>query len=434
MKVLMFGWEFPPIISGGLGTVCKALTQHLAQIGVNVCFVMPRVLGEKPQMSNFELLGANEITFHETVQKIYQNLSSETLQFLEVDAFLHPYLNQTTYQEKISEFMRKRFHMGKNLEVVGAEQLNFQGGYGRDLLSEVSRYALVGNLMGLRQDFDVIHAHDWICFPAAVEAKKASGKPLICHVHATEFDRTGGHPNQEVYNIERYGVENADLVFAVSQRTKDTIAFHYGIDPQKIRVVYNAVSKEKQVERVDIKKHLKEKIVLFLGRVTIQKGPDYFVEAAHKVLQKVKNVRFVMAGSGDMLPRLIERIAYYRMQKNFHFTGFLRGKEVEEMFAMSDLYVMPSVSEPFGVTPFEAMLYHVPVIISKQSGIAEILQSGIKLDFWDVDKLADNIVSILTDDDLARKLIEEGAQELDHVSWDTAAHKVKGYYHEVIQS
>src|SRR3989339_521467 len=255
MKVLMFGWEFPPYISGGLGTVCKAMTEHLARLGVKVCFVMPRVIGDKPQVPNFELLGANELTFRQTIQSVYKKLSQETIQFLEVDAFLNPYFNEETYQEKMGSYLKERIDLVREMEKQGVHRMDFHGGYGRDLLSEVSRYALVGSLLGMQHDFDLIHAHDWICYPAGVEAKRASGKPLICHVHATEFDRTGGNPNQEIYNIERYGLENADRIFTVSQRTKDTVSFHYGIDPEKIHVVYNAVSKEKLVERHQIKKH-----------------------------------------------------------------------------------------------------------------------------------------------------------------------------------
>lgn len=433
MKVLMFGWEFPPFISGGLGTVCQALTRHLTQQGIEILFVMPKAQDtQKIKTDKFELRGADQIPITKTLGQLYKSLSDKTINVLEVDSLLEPYSNETSYLARFKNATDKINFLKAIQQSKFLGNLEFHGGYGRDLINEVSRYAVIGSLLGLQEQFDVIHAHDWMSFPAGVEAKRTSGKHLICHVHATEFDRTGGNPNHDIYQIEKYGLEMADRIIAVSQRTKDTIVHNYGIHPDKIAVVYNAVSKEKQLERCQIKKGFKEKIVLFLGRVTLQKGPDYFVEAAKLVLKKLDNVRFVMAGSGDMLNRLIERVAYYRIQDKFHFTGFLHGKEVEEMFALSDVYVMPSVSEPFGVTPFEAMLYHVPVIISKQSGISEILHHAIKVDFWDVQKLASNIIEVLTNETLSQYLIEEGGKELDQISWDSAAQKVIHHYNQVV--
>jgi glycosyltransferase involved in cell wall biosynthesis len=432
MKVLMFGWEFPPAISGGLGKVCYELTRHLTQMNDEILFAMPKARGDEPAFDNFELLGANEFELTREVNKLYDRISKETATFLEIDSLLEPYSNIISYRKRLHSLnntRKKRINI-KLRKAIG--KLAFNGGYGKNLLQEVSRYAVIGSLLGSEEDFDVIHAHDWITFPAAVEAKKASNKPLICHIHATEFDRSANNPTEEIYNIEKYGLEMADRVITVSQRTKDIVVMNYGINPDKVFVVHNAVSKEKQLERHQVKKNLSEKIVLFLGRVTIQKGPDYFVEAARIVLDKIKNVRFVMAGSGDMLNGLIERIAHYRMQKNFHFTGFMFGKEVEEILAMSDAYVMPSVSEPFGITPFEAMLYHVPIVISKQSGIAEVLPHAVKVDFWDVEKLARSIINILTDEQLANRLVKEGAKELDQVSWHTAAQKVDNHYRELV--
>lgn len=431
MKVLMFGWEFPPEISGGLGRVCHALTTQLANLGTEILFVMPKAGKNRACFPNFELLGANEVPLSMTTQKMIDKLSSETVDFLCIDSILNPYMNDLQYQSRLTQALMSQ----TNVETIRLSRLmghlDFDGGYGDNLFQEVSRYALTGVLLGLKGGFDVIHAHDWITFLAGVEAKRISGKPLICHVHATEFDRTGDHPNDEIYRIEKYGLEMADRVITVSHRTKDMVVQKYGIPSEKVFVVHNAVSKEKLLERDEIKKHLKEKIVLFLGRVTLQKGPDYFVEAARLVLKQFKNVRFVMAGTGDMLARLIERVASYRLQKHFHFTGFLRGREIEEMFALSDLYVMPSVSEPFGITPFEAMLYHVPIIISKQSGIAEILTHAIQVDFWDVEKLADEIIKILANEDETKKLIEEGAKELDKISWYHSAQKVLQHYGEL---
>ncbi|MBF0105611.1 MAG: glycosyltransferase family 4 protein [Deltaproteobacteria bacterium] len=434
MKVLMLGWEFPPFISGGLGTVCHALTHVLTELGTEVLFVLPKVYGEKEHHDKLELLGANEVLLTKKTRRFKKNVSEKTLTVLEVDSFLEPYQTELSYDQKVTKYTEKLDVLKELQEDITLGRFEFSGGYGKNLIHEVARYALIGVVLARNEAFDVIHAHDWMTFPAAVEAKKISGKPLICHVHATEFDRTGDNPNHEIARIEKYGLEEADRIIAVSQRTKDALIHKYGIDEKKIFVVYNAVSKEKQIEREHIKRNLKEKIVLFMGRITLQKGPDYFVEAARLVLEKMDNVRFVMAGVGDMFNRLVERVAQCRMQKNFHFTGFLHGREVEEMFAMSDIYVMPSVSEPFGLTPFEAMLYHVPAIISKQSGVAEVFENAVKVDFWDIQKLADSIIDILTDKEKAERMVREGGKELDKISWNLAGKKIIDHYHQMVGS
>ncbi|MCJ8330625.1 MAG: glycosyltransferase family 4 protein [Lentisphaeria bacterium] len=431
MKVLMFGWEFPPHISGGLGTACKGLTDHLCEHGTEITFVMPKVEGAADGNENFRIQPADQVEISISRVHFKRYFDEQTVKFIEIDSILQPYLTEADYFEIITEGTNTRL-----IELIEKTdnyqgKLPFSGKYGDTLMDEIGRYAVVGRQLGFSEDFDIIHAHDWMTYPAAVEAKRSSNKPLICHIHATEYDRSGSRPNQAVYDMEKFGFENADRIIAVSQRTKDTVISFYNINPAKIFVVHNAVSKDKTRERSEVKKKLDEKIVLFLGRVTMQKGPEYFIEAAAKVSKAIGNVRFVMAGSGDMLPRMIERTAALRMQKNFHFTGFLRGTEVEEMFAMSDLYIMPSVSEPFGITPFEAMLYHVPIIISKQSGIAEVLEHAIKVDFWDVDKLAESIIEILTNDEFAQELAEKDAKCLDGISWDTAAFKIEEHYKEL---
>ncbi|RPJ09484.1 MAG: glycosyltransferase family 1 protein [Spirochaetaceae bacterium] len=289
--------------------------------------------------------------------------------------------------------------------------------------------------MGSLGDFDVIHAHDWLTMLAGLGAKRASGKPLILHIHATEYDRSGDNINSNIFNIEKYGMEQADRIIAVSYYTKNIITTKYGIDPHKVTVVHNAVEKNTQLSRLGIRKNLEEKYVLFLGRVTMQKGPDYFIEAANLVLQKNANVRFIMAGSGDMMPRLIERAAALKITDRFHFTGFLNNRaQVERMYAMSDLYVMPSVSEPFGITAFEALLYDVPIILSKQSGVSEVLRGAMKVDFWDVPKLASAIVTLLENEQLASEMVENCKNEIQSIHWNTAAQKLKNIYHSMLLS
>ena len=258
----------------------------------------------------------------------------------------------------------------------GEEVLQLHGGYGKDLMSEVYKYSLAGQAIARANDFDVIHAHDWMAYPAGILAKEATGKPLVCHVHATEADRSGSHMNDEIAHIEWEGMQRADKVVAVSHFTKNLIMRVYQVPEEKIVVVHNAVSRKDAGHIYHAEKPKGEKQVLFMGRVTFQKGPDYFVEAARLVLQVMPNVRFVMAGAGDMLLSMVTRVAKYRIGRRFTFTGFLKGDEVERMYAASDLYVMPSVSEPFGIAPLEAMVYDVPVLMSKQSGVSEVVNNA----------------------------------------------------------
>lgn len=425
MKVLMFGWEFPPYISGGLGTACHGLTKGLSELNCQVTFVLPRLKG--PDVTpHLKLLGANQVS--PVMTKEEWERSREKLKFIHIDSSLQPYLTEETYRETVEEVENnKKKKVEQNFSVI-----DVSGDYGHDLISEVFRFAAIGGRLGLTEDFDVIHAHDWMTYPAAIEARASSGKPLIVHVHATEFDRTGDNPNEAIYDIERRGMFAADRIIAVSHRTKDMIVRKYHVPWDKIEVVHNAVAKDKGVERHEIKKGFKEKVVLFLGRVTLQKGPDYFVEAAHKVYKKVNNVRFVMAGAGDMLPRMIERAAQLRLVDRFHFTGFLKGRKLEEMYSMSDVYVMPSVSEPFGITPFEAIKYGVPIIISKQSGISEVLDQVIKVDFWDIDKLSSAIVDVLERPGVAEKMIVDSSRELEQIDWRNPADKVLNIYRRIV--
>jgi glycosyltransferase involved in cell wall biosynthesis len=301
-------------------------------------------------------------------------------------------------------------------------------------MSEVMRYASAAGSIAKKVSFDIIHVHDWLTMLAGVEAKRISGKPLIVHAHALEFDRSGDNINKAVYDIEKYGMENADRVIAVSHYTKDTIIQKYGIDPAKVTVIHNAVTKDLVPYNSQYKRMGKDKVVLFLGRITFQKGPDYFVEAAAKVLAHSDNVRFVMAGSGAMAPNMIERIAELKLGRKFHFTGFLKGQEVEQMYRESDVYVMPSVSEPFGISPLEAMRYDVPVIISKTSGVAEVLSSALKVDFWDIDELAGKILAVLNHKSLRDELVARGSVELKTIQWDNAAARLTEVYNQFIPS
>jgi glycosyltransferase involved in cell wall biosynthesis len=265
-------------------------------------------------------------------------------------------------------------------------------------------------------------------YPAGTAVKRRTGKPLVTHVHATEFDRCGENINRDVYQIERHGLMESDRVIAVSGRTRNMLAQHYGIPPAKITVVYNGAIPEPRLDPGQIGKGVREKLVLSLGRITMQKGPDYFVEAARLVLNQRKDVRFVMAGSGDMLPRMMERMAELKMLDRFHFTGFLTGLKRQRILSMSDLYVMPSVSEPFGLTAVEALRYDIPVIISKQSGVAEVLPDAVQVDFWDVRKLAHLINDLLDHPELATRVVAGSQAKLPDLDWNVAARKVVSVY------
>jgi len=422
MKVLMFGWEFPPHITGGLGTACFGLTKGLARHGVEVLFVVPRAYGDESQ-GDIRLLNASEVTI-DFRQKMYQEFWKQ-ITYLEVSSNLLPYVDPEEFIRANSEDV---FEGSEENQSMFSRNYTFSGRYGANLMEEVSRYALVAASLATKYEFDVIHAHDWLTYSAGIAAKEVSGKPLVVHMHATEFDRSGEHINQNVYDIERKGMEAADRVITVSNYTRDIVINRYGIDPRKVVTVHNAVEPTDHQNHLLQQKHVKEKVVTFLGRVTFQKGPDYFVEAANKILQKDKNVRFVMAGSGDMLNKIIKRVAELRISTHFHFTGFLQGEEVDRMFAMSDVYVMPSVSEPFGISPLEAMRSNVPVVISKQSGVSEVLKYALKVNFWDIDDMADAIYGLLHYDALSRMFRNHGRVEVENLKWENAALQVKNVY------
>jgi glycosyltransferase involved in cell wall biosynthesis len=310
--------------------------------------------------------------------------------------------------------------------------IEFSGKYPDNLIEEINNYSIVAGVIARTIDCDVIHSHDWLTYPAGIHAKNVTGKPLVIHVHATDFDRSRGNVNPTVFGIEKDGMHHADHIITVSNLTRQTVIEKYGIDPAKVTTVHNAVIPLSDDLLSIPKPENKEKVVTFLGRITMQKGPEYFVEAAVKVLQKDHNVRFVMAGSGDMMDQMIALAAKRGIADRFHFTGFLRGRQVYEMLKASDVYIMPSVSEPFGISPLEAMQMGVPSIISKQSGCAEILNNVIKTDYWDIDAMADAIHSIISYPSMYESLKTEGIEEMKGITWEKAGQKVIDIYNQVI--
>jgi glycosyltransferase involved in cell wall biosynthesis len=428
MRALMFGWEFPPHISGGLGTACYGLTRGMSSIpGLEILFVVPKAYGDEDQ-SRIRLLGAGDVTVD--IRNVKEHQFLEDLSYIEINSNLIPYTSPDEYEELVNkaENQGKRF-----VQTTMGGKLHFTGKYGKNLYEEIANYAVVAGEIAVKYDFDIIHSHDWLTYPAGIAARRASGKPLVIHVHATDFDRSGGRVNPTVFEIEKTGMQLADKIIAVSNLTRNTVIEKYGVHPDKVVTVYNAVDPLTDHEKLKLKRGISDKVVTFLGRITLQKGPEYFVMAAQKVLQKMDNVRFVMAGSGELMEKMIHWTASLGISDRFHYTGFLKGDDVFRMFSISDVYVMPSVSEPFGISPLEAMQANVPSIISHQSGVAEILRYAFKVDFWDVDALADAIYGLLNYPALSEMFKKHGVQEVNDMKWENSGMKVHQIYQEFVQ-
>ncbi len=430
MKVLMFGWEFPPHIAGGLGTACYGIVKGLAHNGVETMFVMPSASGDEDK-SAADIINASDVPV-EITDTMNVDDFLDKVQFVHIGTNMVPYLDPEEFHTLVEEDRKRQV---RDFTVNYGHTYKFSGKYGSNLMEEVARYAMVGGTIAMthKDEFDVIHAHDWLTYNAGIAAKRLSGKPLVVHVHATSFDRSSDNNiDTRVYEIEKRGMEAADKVITVSDLTRNIVITKYGIDPAKVVTVHNAVDFSGRSE-VKVEKGVKDKVVTFLGRITFQKGPEYFIEAAAKVLKICDNVRFVMAGSGDMMNRSIRQVARLGISDRFHFTGFLRGNEVQKMFALSDVYVMPSVSEPFGISPLEAMRSGVPSVISRQSGAAEVLKYAFKVDFWDVDAMADEIYALLQYPALSQFASKFGYDEVNTLKWNNAAAKIKSVYESVVK-
>ena len=403
----MFGWEFPPFKSGGLGTACYDLTKGLCNQGVDVTFVMP-VAPDGANADFVKIIGANNF--------------AKKVKVRHINSILAPYQSSVSYSETLSKVPGSTNYNSKNQDV-----------YGKNLYEEVYRYSFAAREIAEEEDYDVIHVHDWMTYKAGINAKEVSGKPLVAHIHATEFDRTGGNPNQMIADMEYKGLKCADLVIANSNFTRNNVIQHYDIDPEKIEVVHWGIDPDNPHYGIDHKSPFdSEKVVLFLGRITIQKGPDYFVEAARKVVDYLPDTKFVVAGSGDMFERMINRADELGILHNFMFTGFLKGADVHRAFQMADLYVMPSVSEPFGLVALESMKNNTPILISKQSGVSEVVSHALKVDFWDVDEMANKMVNTLKYSELLAELKENSYREVQKFNLDIPAQKTKIIYEKAL--
>ena len=517
LRVLMLGWEFPPFITGGLGTACHGLTKALDRQRVDVTFVLPKSVSAEsashvtlvspgaviarqgepagaasvaraprpatppagisrpapaahhlpappadPPLSEREAHSWREIVaeFESTrfiemptaFPGVYDTTSApastatsphrvaETVRMMRAAGWsierirtlaksgAFPELAGDPVEQAISSALPETANRPRDAQLArSAEAADYSG----DLLGMADRYARFATDATRGLDFDVIHAHDWLTYPAGLAISRLSGKPLLVHVHSTEFDRSGETPNQQVYNIERRGMHGATRVIAVSVLTKNICINRYGVPASKMDVVYNGVDLDPAAAGV-APIHSKDKIVLYFGRITMQKGPEYFIQAAKKVLDYMDDVKFVVAGSGDQAQRMIEMAASMGIGNKVLFTGFLRGRDIARVFAMADLYVMPSVSEPFGIAPLEAMSHNVPVLISKSSGVSEVLMHALKVDFWDIEDMADKIIAVLRRPPLSRQLVEHGSFEIRGINWDGAATRTLRCYERAI--
>ncbi len=469
MKILMLGWEYPPHIAGGLGTACQGLTGALSDRGVAIRFVVPHLYGDE-QASHMVLSAPTESgnlfeskanAPHSDQPTSPDEEKSATVGTTRIPAFLSPYWSPTRFKEALSAFAErfnhssseeclvepallepcvnetdtsKMFAVQLDSGIARSQQSSTPQLYpvGSSIFSEVERFTSNTIATCSRQTFDIIHAHDWMTFSAGVALSQLTGKPLIVHVHSLEQDRSGLFVDKDVEKIERLGLETAVRVIAVSHYTRRMIERFHGIPSSKIRVIHNGVYPRQAVQDYQIRKTWPRKVVLFLGRVTFQKGPDYFVEVAARVIPQVPGVLFVLAGNGDMLPAVKKQVEELGLNEYFMFPGFVSGEELEEIFSVADLYVMPSISEPFGITALEAISFDTPVIISRQSGVSEVLEHALKVDFWDLDRMANLIVSVLLNPELREELVQMVKEEVRHLHWDAAAAKTIEVYEELL--
>jgi glycogen(starch) synthase len=435
LRIMMIGWEYPPSITGGLGIACRGLAKEVAARGHKVYFILPRVYGNEPMDPGVHLIGLNtrdlpvsNAELEEMLLHFAEQHKDEIRNLLPYGAYDSPEIGREEIASNL-EFIRKQLAKQIEADSPRAEYL-LQGGYGSDLYQQIQLYADFVSLLARRLRVDIIHAHDWMTFPAGLGAMVQSGRPLLAHVHATEFDRSGIHGNRYVEDLERHTFHRSNAVVTVSNYTRSIIINRYQVAPDRAFAVHNAVETEKLEEPCT--RPFPQKMVTFLGRITFQKGPDYFVKAARKVIDETQNVRFVMVGTGDMYPRMIELAADLGIGKYFHYTGFLNREQIKKIYSMSDLYVIPSVSEPFGLTALEAMSQGVPVIVSKQSGVSEVIQNAVKVDFWDVDAIAGAIKKILHDEELHSQMREGGLQEVQQISWAQSAEQMENVYRRLV--
>jgi glycosyltransferase involved in cell wall biosynthesis len=425
MNVLMLGWEFPPYMSGGLGTACQGLTRALGELGAEITFVLPRPVRAEAGLHVRLVSGPRGKTAAATAHETHV---AGSVRFRTVQADLNPYGRPSQQAVSVGEAgaMTVRTDFSKGvlaLRTAAGTPTDLSASpdtYGGDMFEQLRRYTRSVVEIAAEESFDVIHAHDWMTYEAGIAASHLSAKPLVVHVHSTEFDRAGEGADGRVCAVEHAGIHAADRVIAVSDFTRRLCVQRYAAPAEKVSVVYNAIEPRPAVPAPP-RLNRGDPIVLFLGRITMQKGPEYFLAAAKLVLEKIPNAKFIMAGSGDLMHRSVEQAAAMGIGGRVLFAGFLRGADVDRAFRLADVYVMPSVSEPFGIAPLEALANGVPVLISRQAGVSEVLHNALKVDFWDVRDMANKIIAVLRHTPLRRALGENGAHEVRGFRWTDAA-------------
>ncbi len=396
-KVLMFGWELAPENSGGLGVACYGLAKGLADCGVKISFALPRKM--KGKVNFMKILD----------HKLHG------VQITAIRTRMGAYMFEGEYQA-----WRSR-GMGEELKM-----------YGKTLFDEAMRFGEMAVSWSKSQNHDVIHVHDWMTYPAGINARKVSGRPLVAHVHATEYDRTGGNVNSMIADAEYRGLNSADRVIAVSEYTKNVVRKYYGVDGEKIHVVHNGVDFDEFTPVVMRKLFPKSKVALYVGRLTFQKGVEYFLRAARRVLVYEPNIMFVVVGEGDMYERLMWKACELGVGHRVVFAGFQTGLALRACYQMADVFVMPSVSEPYGIVALEAIASGIPAVISKQSGVSETVENVFKVDFWDTEKMADMITTILAYPKLAKEMSRMAKREAAKLTWNEAARKTLAVYRELL--
>jgi glycogen(starch) synthase len=424
----MLGWEFPPLFSGGLGVATYGMVKALRH-NVDIKLIVPSN-GGSASLSNVQIIGLNSITSLElTHEQMHFSLDELGAEVHRIPLSVSPYKHvNELFEKNKSEQWDLNVEIEKAIESIH-KIFSDTDVYGYNVLRKVSLYTKLAEQIAGQSEFDIVHAHDWITFAAGVRIKKNSGKPLILHVHSLETDRGGEHTRNAIYDLEKEAMALADCIFSVSQYTKDQITKHYGIDSSKIHVVHNGIEPGDSPRKSH---QLRDKLVVFLGRLTHQKGPEFLLETAEKVAQVFPRVKFVVAGTGDQFGHVLETTAYKKMGGKFIFAGFLSKAKVDELLSMADVYFMPSVSEPFGITALEAAQHHVPSVLSSQSGAAEVMKSSLKADFWDTDKYANYIYALLKYRALNRELTENAKAELDALTWDHTAQKIWNVYQHLV--
>ena len=426
-KVLMLGWEYPPFINGGLGVACAGLCDALSEL-VSMTLIVPKVT-EGQIAAKQRILGMNQLkeVFYEKL--IEENVYREIEEIYKVNIQLDPYHSElkTAIGKKLSKAEVKKIKTKQKKYIQNT--FNFDSLYGKDVIQKVIIYAEFVKKIAKDLEFDIIHAHDWMTFLAGVELKKITGKPLVLHVHSLDYDRAGSESRGWVYDVERSSLSEADLIFPVSNYTGNILISHYGVSRHKIRAIYNGIEADETFKK---EKAFPEKMVLFIGRLTGQKGPEYFLDIATKIYKKFKNVRFVIAGTGEKLSYLLEDGAYRQIGSRVHFTGFIDREKIRELLSMADVYCMPSVSEPFGLTALEAANFDVPTVISERSGVAEVLTGSLKADFWDIDLMVSHILELLSNNNTRERVVKNNRNDLKKLTWKNAAKQVVEAYDKLL--